>query len=162
MSARRLFLKTGVVGAGLLALGGTALFLTRNPVQERETVLRGVIPGVLAGALAANGPERSAGIEKALKATLVAINGLPPSAQTEIEQLFALLASAPGRWLAGLSTDWANASDTQLTEFLQSWRTHKIALFQVSYHALHDLIAAPWYGDASNWASIGYPGPIKL
>ncbi len=162
MSARRLFLKTGVVGAGLLTLGAGALFLTRNPVQERETVLRGVIPGVLAGALPTSGPERAASIDKALQATLVTINGLPPSAQTEIEQLFALLASAPGRWLAGVTTDWTNANDEQLALFLQNWRTHKIALFQVAYHALHDLIAAPWYGDASNWASIGYPGPIKL
>jgi hypothetical protein len=91
-----------------------------------------------------------------------AILGLPLTAQKEVQDLFGLLALAPARRaLTGVSSGWANATDAQVTGFLQEWRFHSLDMLQTAYHALHDLIIGSWYADPASWAAIGYPGPMK-
>jgi hypothetical protein len=97
---------------------------------------------------------------QALEHTLAAIDGLPATTRRELDQLFGLLASHPGRWLAGL--DWERATSEQVAAFLQRWRTSSFDLFVVGYQAMHDLVLGAWYADPSSWAAIGYPGPPKL
>ena len=93
----------------------------------------------------------------------VAIAGLSPAAQDELDQLFTLLSIAPGRLLlAGSAGAWREMSADKAAAVLQSWRVHAVALMQVSYHAMHDLIYGAWYGTESHWQAIGYGGPVKL
>jgi hypothetical protein len=161
MAGRRRFLKVGLVGLGLLGAGGALLAVTRDSAKERKTVLMGVIPAMLAGALPSDSGKQQSAIEQTRLAVETAIAGLSPSAQTEIAQLFALLASKPGQWLAGVSS-WDQASPKELAEFLGGWRNHKVGLFQVGYQALHDLITGSYYADIANWEQLSYPGPINL
>lgn len=157
MTSRRRFFKVGIVGAGLLAAGGAFLYANHDPVAQRRTVLTGVVAGILSGVdglTAARIQSTVLNIEKA-------IAGLAPHAQTEIAQLFALLASSPGRWLAGVD-QWDSADPEKMRSFLTEWRHHKIALFQVGYQALHDLVTGTYYSDETTWQSIGYAGPLKL
>jgi hypothetical protein len=162
---RRTFLKVGLIGGAVLAAaGGAALWLkpaARDAAtsDEARTVLRAVIPALLAGALPTNGIAQAR--EAALGRTLAAIASLPPPMRLELGELFALLASRPGRWLAGVE-DWETADVEQVSRFLQRWRTHTFDLFQAGYHALHDLVLGPWYADESTWDAIGYPGPPTL
>jgi hypothetical protein len=162
---RRTFLKVGLIGGAVLAAaGGAALWLkpaARDAAtsDEARTVLRAVIPALLAGALPTDGIAQAR--EAALGRTLAAIASLPPPMRLELGELFALLASRPGRWLAGVE-DWETADVEQVSRFLQRWRTHAFDLFQAGYHALHDLVLGPWYADESTWDAIGYPGPPTL
>ncbi|GAB4479572.1 MAG: hypothetical protein OHK0044_27170 [Burkholderiaceae bacterium] len=159
---RRTFLKVGAIGGAVLAVaGGAALWLkpaARDAAtsEQARVVLRAVIPALLAGALPPH--EAAQAREAALGRTLAAIASLPPPTRLELGELFALLASRPGRWLAGVE-DWHSADVEQVTRFLQHWRTHAFDLFRAGYHALHDLVLGPWYADESSWPAIGYPGP---
>jgi hypothetical protein len=158
---KRLFLKTGLFGAGLLAIGATYYGLTRNRAEERQIVLKALIPAMLGSALPSDAKLNSVATAGNLSAVLTAIAGLSPAAQKEIDQLFGLLASPIGTRLAGIDS-WHSASIAQLQHTLQSWRFHRFDLLQSAYHALHDLITGSWYADPTNWTAIGYSGPIKL
>jgi hypothetical protein len=162
---RRTFLRLSLVGAAVL--GATALLLRgamrRAPAEARhdaERVLNAVIPALLAGVLPLDADGARAGRRQALERTMAAIDGLPPATRAELDQLFRLLASHPGRWLAGL--DWSTATADEAAAFLQRWRTSSFNLFVAGYQALHDLVLGSWYADASTWDAIGYPGPTKL
>lgn len=161
MVTRRTVLKAGLGGAVLLALGSTAaLLIGRDPVRDREQVLRAVIPAVLDGALPLDEPQRAAAISAALNDTLVALAGLAPETQRQLAQLFALLAIAPlRRVLAGVPVNWSSASVAEVSAFLRSWRTHRLGLLQGAYHGLHELVIGPWYAQPAHWEALGYPGP---
>jgi len=164
---RRTLLKVGLIGGAVLtAAGGVAYLLkpeARDAAASNDTkvVLRGVMPALLAAALPADPNARALALESALQRTLATIAGLPSPTRIELGELFALLASAPGRWLAGVDR-WEHASVEQISTFLQRWRTHSFDLFQAGYQALHDLVLGPYYAEPSTWEAIGYPGPISL
>jgi len=164
---RRTLLKVGLVGGALLTTAGVATWWFKPQAQdaaqaaETRTVLRAIMPALLAGALLADSATRAQAIESSLQRTLAAIASLPLPTRLELGELFALLASSPGRWLAGVD-DWDHAGEAEVTAFLQHWRTHAFDLFQVGYHALHDLVLGPHYADPGTWSRIGYPGPITL
>lgn len=168
---RRSFLKLGVVAAVALAAGG-AIYRSRNPSsyarneldQAAQEVLRALIPALLHGALppVAETAARQAAIEAALKNTQIAISGLPYHSQKEVADLFGLLSmSLSRRLLTGLSSDWKEAKLEDISACLQEWRTHRTETLQTAYHAMHDLVLGPWYGNPANWQHIGYPGPLK-
>jgi hypothetical protein len=160
---RRTLLKAGVAGGVLLAAGAASVLMGRDPVHDRATVLRAVAPAMLEGALPAEPSARAAAIERSLAGVDAAIASLAPSAQAELGQLFALLASAPGRRvLAGVTDDWERADPAEVSAFLTSWRGHRLALFKTGYLALHDLVLGSWYADDASWAATGYSGPLAL
>jgi hypothetical protein len=164
---RRTLLKVGLTGGALLAAAGGATWLLRRAApdaafsDDTRVVLRGVIPALLAGALPTDAGARAQALDAGLQRALATIAGLPRPTRTELGELFALLASAPGRWLAGVER-WDDAGVTQVSELLQRWRTSSFDLFQVAYHALHDLVLGAYYADPSTWKAIGYPGPNRL
>lgn len=166
--ARRRFLQVGI-GSGLLLAAGGAIYRSRNPSTfsrspldaQADTVLRALIPALLSGALPTEAAARSKAIESALAGTRQAVAGLALPAQKEVADLFGLLALAPARrLLTGLSDDWPQMQTADLTRVLQEWRLHRTQTLQTAYHALHDLVIGPWYGNPDNWAAIGYPGPL--
>jgi hypothetical protein len=164
---RRTLLKVGLIGGAVLAAAGGAAFLFRPAARDAATsgeaaiVLRGVMPALLAGALPADPTARAAALDAGLQRTLATIADLPLPTRIELGELFTLLASAPGRWLAGVDR-WDGSSVEQTSAFLQRWRTHSFDLFQAGYHALHDLVLGPYYADPSTWAALGYPGPPDI
>jgi hypothetical protein len=91
------------------------------------------------------------------------IAALPPHTQAELAQLLSVLASAPGRWaLAGLPTDWADASVDQVRAALLDMRHSRLALRQQAYLALRELTCAAYFADPSTWMALGYSGPMDL
>lgn len=164
MLSRRTLLKTGALGALLLAGGGlAAMLLGRDAREDRASVLHAVAPVLLDGALPARGPGRDAALARCIDAVGAAIEGMPPAVQDELAQLFALLAIAPTRLLTtGIAGRLEDAEPARIAVFLSAWRTHRVALLQSAYQALHDLTAAAWYADESTWASTGYSGPPRL
>ncbi len=164
MTTRRGFLKLGLLGGTLLAAGGLASVLVgRDPVADRRTVLAGILPALLAGALPDDQQTRNAAVARSLTGVERALDSLPPAAQAEAAQLFALLAIAPTRIaLAGITSSWQTVSTDSVSAFLARWQTHRLALLRSGYQALHDLALAAWYAQEEAWPSIGYPGPPRL
>src|SRR5690349_18548478 len=101
--SRRAFLATGVLGAAALAAAGwlrvraPAGAVGRGLDADARAIVRALIPAFLAGALPAEASARNDAIEATLTNVDAAIVGLPPQAQRELAQLFALLGFAPAR-----------------------------------------------------------------
>jgi hypothetical protein len=159
---RRILLKIGVGSAIVVAAvsGGIALIspgldgtkLSRHGRVVFEAIARAVLDGSLP---AADAPERTGALRAHLARVDDVIAAFPEATRNELCQLIALLASMSGRVaIAGLSTDWAQASVAQLQGSLQ--------LRQQIYHALRDLTNAAYFSDPATWARIGYPGPREL
>ncbi|UCE32139.1 MAG: hypothetical protein JSW68_04220 [Burkholderiales bacterium] len=163
MVGRRGFLKWGLVGTSVLAAVGLgSTFVGRDAAGDRRTVLRGIAPALLAGAIPPPGAEHEAELARLLDGLVVAIESLSPQSQHELRLLFLLLATPGGRWLAGIGSSWERAEPEQVAHALQQWRAHRLALMQTAYHALHDLVLGTWYAEPSHWERIGYPGPPRL
>lgn len=164
MVTRRSFLQLGIGSAALLAGFGLAWqYVGRHRTDDRRQVLRATIPVILDGVLPAADPERAQAVETILCEVETAIEGLSPAAQDELRALFLALAAAPSRLLlAGLAVPWNDADADAVNATLQRWRTHRLSLLQLAYHALHDLILGTAYADEARWAAIGYPGPPAL
>ena len=163
--SRRNFLKAGLIGTlALTTAGGIYRVLqpsvtsTRFILDDKARSALTAIAPVMIGNIDAALPDR----DRAVSLVSEAIAGLPLTTQKEIQDLFVLLTLGPTRrFLAGVPDEWDKARPEDVAAFLQSWRHSRIGLLQTAYHALHDLIIGPWSADASNWAAIGYPGPLK-
>ena len=174
MPSRRDFLKVGASGALLLAMARVSR--SRSATQRAEAippepaldggaseVLAAIVPVVLAGALPVDPSARSASIAATIERAYRTVSGLPPHSQSDLRDLFALLAFAPARWLlAGVRHPWRQASGAEIDGFLQRWRLSGWALKQQAYQALHELVFAAFYADPASWPPIGYPGPPRL
>jgi hypothetical protein len=91
------------------------------------------------------------------------VQALPPHVQAELSILLSLLCNGVGRrTLAGLAPDWPDASIKEVQEALQSMRVSRLALRQQIYHAFQDILDVVYFSDSSNWAMLGYPGPIAI
>jgi hypothetical protein len=166
-SSRRTFLKVGLAGTIVLATAGGVYRATTGRAPLGKFALdnegRAALGAIASVVLLRTIPPGTQGVDMAVARTLTAIAGLPLATQKEIQDLFGLLTLAPTRrLLAGIPVRWSQASQEDVTAFLESWRMHRFAMLQSAYHALHDLILGGWYADESTWAAIGYPGPMKV
>ncbi|MES2932952.1 MAG: hypothetical protein V4805_05635 [Pseudomonadota bacterium] len=165
ISSRRSFLKLGLIsGLALATAGGLyrAASLPNSPDKyvlagEARAALFAIVPAILQGAITSTQPA----IESAVDGVQAAIAALPLTTQNEIQDLFGLLACGPARYfIAGVPNSWSNADPADIVTFLNSWRTHRLAILQNAYQALHDLVLGSWYANQANWKAIGYPGPL--
>lgn len=172
MLNRRTFLKTGVLGTLALAAGGALYRTVQGGVplgaQDRfvldggaRAIVGAIVPAIIGPMLPTRDAERSAAVLRATDGVQQAIASLPLATQQEVRDLFGLLALAPARRLLAGVPAWSETTPEQAAAFLQDWRTHRFAMLQSAYHALHDLVLGAWYAEAANWAATGYPGPIK-
>jgi hypothetical protein len=130
---------------------------------DAQAILRAVVPVLLDGALPTAVKERQAAIADTVRGIDVAVTGLPPAAQEELRQLFALLALPPARLaLARVAKPWNEASDADVRAFVDRFRHSSLTLLRSAYGALHQLTFAAWYGNDTSWSRIGYPGPPDL
>jgi hypothetical protein len=166
---RRSLLKLGVASAALLALGGGGAALVKPGVEDARLTSAGrevfaaVARGVLDGTLPTDAFPRAAAIEGLLDRIDALIAGLPPHAQSELSQLLALLAIAPGRRaLAGLAQTWTTASIADIQSALQDMRLSSSTLRRQAYQALHDIASGAYFSAPSTWGFLGYPGPVAV
>jgi hypothetical protein len=166
---RRTWLKLGAVSATVLIVaGGTVALLQPGLQQGRLTtgaqkVFTSVARAILDGTLPKEPAERQAALAGLLERIDALVQALPPHAQAELSQLLGLLGPGVGRrTLAGLAPDWRSARVIEVQQALQSMRTSRLALRLQSYQALHDIVGAAYFSDASTWPTLGYPGPLKI
>lgn len=168
---RRTVLGIGVVGGVVLAvLGGGAALVTRNPAWRDgrlsatgRDVFRAIARAVLDGSLPASPDAASKALDSHLERLAVALRGLPPATQSQVDDLVTLIATPPGRRLvAGLRHDWHDAPVDSVQAALQSMRTSSLLPRRQAYHALRDLTLGAYFADAGTWAFLGYPGPVPI
>ncbi|MHB1198230.1 MAG: hypothetical protein ACYCZ6_01470 [Polaromonas sp.] len=163
---RRTLLKLGGVSAALLVVLGGAVALLQPGLQggslsaAGRDVFAAVGRAVLDKSLPADEGARQIALNGLLSRIDILVRALPPHAQSELSQLLALLASAPGRrTLAGLGPSWTEATAAEIQQAFQAMRLSALALRQQAYAALHDITAGAYFSDASIWPLPGYPGP---
>jgi hypothetical protein len=169
--SRRTFIAAGILGAAALA---ATRFIPRAPGPPHDpslraldadaaTIVAAIVPAMLAGALPDERAARAAAARETVAAVDATILGLPPRAQRELDELFALLASLPGRVaLAHTTASWSAMSETDTQAFLERLRGSRWTLLRAAYDALHQLVLASWYGNPRAWAAIGYGGPPAI
>jgi hypothetical protein len=175
MPTRRTFLVAGIAGGATLAAAwwlrgtrdaqpasaATAALSTLDP--QAPAIVAAIASVLLDGALPGDAAGRGAAVDATVANVARAVAGLPPGAQHELGQLFALLAFAPTRIaLAGVSPSWREARGEDVAAMLSRFRDSRFLLLRSAYAALHQLVFAAWYGDPASWAAIGYPGPPEL
>jgi hypothetical protein len=169
---RRSFLKYGLAGAALLAVGGSTWLATRRTVPapglagpftvlslEEATVFLELSERLL--------PPRP-GFPSPLDVdlprridSLVAL--MPEEAQAEVRQLVRLFENA----LAGLLLDgqWRTftaSTPEQQDARIRSWQLSRYRVRRTGYKALKKIVCASYYGARETWAALGYPGPPSV
>lgn len=173
MLTRRQLLLGSLIGGAALA-GLTLALAPRDeptpaaaPLQfltaDDVLVLTALLPVLLDGALATEPSLRARQIAALLQRLDQAVLHLYPRSRAELRELFQLLENKAGRVvLAGVWSNWAQASAADKHGFLLHWRDSFLDLLQTAYAGLHNLVMASFYGDPNNWTLVGYAGPPQV
>jgi hypothetical protein len=171
MISRRTFITAGLLGAAALV---TARWVRgphappgdptlRTLDADAQAILNAVVPVLLAGVFPEPSAARRAAVAETVRGIDIAVMGLPPAAQEELRQLFALLALPPGRLaIARIREPWNEADEADVRACLDRFRNSSLTMLRSAYGALHQLTFAAWYGNPEAWPQIGYPGPPQL
>lgn len=161
---RRAFLKRGLFGGALLAVGGGAgLSLWPGRVLHRPT-----------GPLLALTPE-TFNVMAAIARRVVTAPGADPvaiahtidaslaratvEARNDLLGVLRLFDSAVVGALDGRLGPFTTLSDAEQDRALVAWRDSRLVLLRGAYKALKNLAATSHYRKEATWASVGYPGP---
>lgn len=166
---RRSLLQLGLGAGVLLALAGAGASAWRpgwrdgalsEPARE---IFSAVARAVLDGCLPDDPAVQRIALLAHLQRLEASIAGLAPATRRELSDLLAVLSTSAGRRaLAGLGSDWAQASTADLLQALNDMRLSRSSTRQQVYHALRDLTNAAWFADAGSWTQVGYPGPMAI
>ena len=127
-------------------------------LRHQDTLLfAALLPGVVGETANSMNAER-------IHATLQTLDGMlaasSPAMQKQIYDLVDLLTfKATQGLVSGYWGSWEQASHSDIEEFLQRWRNSNTELFRFGYAGICQLLLMAWYGQPSQWAAIGYPGP---
>jgi len=168
MTTRRGFLKKGLLGGLVLAVGGgggLVLWPTRVDHQPRQPLKVfsekefAVFAAVAARVVTVAGADPVGIVHNIDHLFETAV----PEARRDHKRLLGLYDNA----LAGLLFDGRPKPFTRLNgerqdEALRAWRDSKMIVRRAGYTTLRKLSLAAHYGLPSTWASVGYPGPPNI
>lgn len=164
---RRAFLRTGLAGGALLALGGAgfAVFPTRHLADPTRALLVVGDTGfqvlvAVAGRVVTEPGADAVAIAHGVDALA---SRMAPEVQRDIVRLLGLFESA----LAGLVLDGRTVPFTRLSPdgqdaVLARWRSSRLVLRRGGYQALKKLSCLANYMLPSSWAEIGFPPPTPV
>jgi hypothetical protein len=164
---RRSFLKKGLLGGAVLALGagGLALRPGKTIAAPREKLLaldaRGfsVMVAVAARVVTAPGADHVA----IAHAADLALSHAPAEAQKDLRNLLGLFENAlPGLLLDGRATPFTALDPAAQDAVLEAWRDSRLALRRSGYQALRKMCLASYYADPRSWTPLKYKGPPDL
>lgn len=167
VSSRRKFLKKGLFGGLLLALGGGVLALypsghvasPTGPLLALEPLSFQVLVAV-AGRMVVAKTANAVAIAHAVD---LALTRTSPEAQADMNKLLSLLENAlPGLVFDGRVQPFTRLSLESRDRVLESWRTSRFALRRSGYQALRKLCLASHYLEEKTWGPLGYKPPTGL
>jgi hypothetical protein len=163
---RRTFLKRGLLGGALLAVGGAgglALWpgdRSARPLRELAVISADSFPVLVAVAArvcrgtTARPIEIAHRVDDALRFTF-------PEAQQDINSVFGLLENAVGGLLLrGSARPFTLLDGAGQDAALDAWRDSDLTLLRGAYHALRKLCLAAHYASPGSWAEVAYGGPL--
>ena len=166
-SSRRSFLKKGLFGGLVLALGGGGLALypsghvasPTGPLLVLEPTGFQVLVAVAGRMVVTKGADPVA----IAHSVDLALTRTTPEAQADLNKLLGLLENAlPGLLLDGRVQPFTRLSPETRDRVLESWRTSRFALRRTGYQALRKLCLASHYLEEPSWALLGYKPPTGL
>ena len=166
---RRTFLKRGIWGGVLLAVGGSvglALWPTRDAMRQPRRALRALdarqfailtaVAGRMVQAPGADAVELAHRVDERLALA-------PVAARADPGKLLLLLENAlAGLVLDGRPQPFTRRSPAAQDATLAQWSASRLAVRRTGYAALRKLTEAAWYGAPEAWPDTGYPGPPML
>jgi hypothetical protein len=168
--SRRGFLKKGLFGGLLLAVGGgTWLALKKGarvslPAdlqvldERRWPVVLALVDRFIP---ARTGFPSAASLDTA-KGVDTILTLVDESSRVEIRQLLMLFENALPNFLFGLrTTPFTLLSPQEQDEVLQEWMTSRVPLRRTGFLALRTLVMSAYYANPATWPAVGYPGPPK-
>jgi len=169
---RRSFLKKGLAGGAILALGGSIPLLLRSGLPPRNPkgplrllsaaeyttfalAAERLVPGDAAGA---DWPSADA-LDCAGKVDAL-LARLHPNAGAEFRQLLRVFENAmTGLVSIGRPITFTRSSPLDQDRRLDAWRHSRLALFCSGYQAMKRLAVAAYYASPETYDRVGYPGP---
>lgn len=164
---RRSFLKKGLLGGALLALGGAGLALapTRHLASPTSALL--VLDErafqILVAVAARIVPIAGADHVAIAQGVDLALSRAAPESQSDLVKLLGLFENAlPGLLLDGRALPFTRLDAEAQDKVLASWRDSRITLRRGGYQALRKLCLAAYYAEEKTWKAIRYNGPPDL
>jgi hypothetical protein len=172
VETRRGFLRKGLLGGALLALGG-ASFLTlrrtlrvakpRDPLVVLSLDEYAIFASVASRVVAVDGDAASTEAVDVAGRADAAMSLWPDSVQREFRQLLRLFESA----LTGAATQtgllpFTASPGRRQDARLRAWEGSRVAVFRTGYQAMKRLACACYYAAPQAWPPTGYPGPPEL
>ena len=163
-TSRRSFLRKGLIGGALLALGGVGLAVYPSkevgvataPLEALEPRAFQVLVALASRIVTAAGSNPVAiahGADRTLSYAL-------PETQEAINKLLGLFENAlPGLLLDGRLQPFTRLAAQSQDAVLESWRTSRLVLRRTGYQALRKLVLAAYYIDESSWGPLAYAPP---
>ncbi|MBL8917931.1 MAG: gluconate 2-dehydrogenase subunit 3 family protein [Myxococcaceae bacterium] len=166
---RRGFLKKGLLGGALLALGSGAFLFTRKSVlveapADGLSVLTEREFAVLTALSYRLIPRREGfpGVEvvQVARACDRILSLVDVTALTEMKQLLLLFENALPNFLFGRrASTFSTMSTDDQDAVLAEWQTSRLTVRRTGYTALRGLVMAGYFASDTTWAGMGYPGP---
>lgn len=165
---RRGFLKKGLFGGLLLALGGGTWLALKRSAQvdlpaglkvldaRRYAVVRALVERFIPQRAGFPSPD-ALGTAKAVDDILAMVDD---STRVELGQLLMLFENALPNILFGLRTvPFTQLAPDEQQAVLAEWMTSRLALRRTGYLALRTIVMSAYYGNPATWSATGYPGP---
>jgi len=163
-TSRRSFLRKGLIGGALLALGGVGLAVYPSkevgvataPLEALEPRAFQVLVALASRIVTATGSNPVAIAHSADRTLSYAL----PETQEAINKLLGLFENAlPGLLFDGRLQPFTRLSAQSQDAVLESWRTSRIELRRTGYQALRKLVLAAHYIEESSWGPLAYSPP---
>jgi hypothetical protein len=165
---RRSFLKRGLWGGALLALGsgvGLGLWPTlrvyhpRRALQTLDERQFAILAAVAERTVRAAGADPVEIAHRAEQTLALA----PAESQHDFKQLLGLFDSAlAGLILDGRARPFTRMAPEEKDAVLDRWRDSRLVLRRSGYHALRKITIAAFYSSEISWAGVGYGGPPQI
>ena len=172
MESRRGFLRKGLFGGVLLALGGGAALLLRgtrrlqaprNPLLVLSSDEYAVFAAVAARVVSVDGDSPSTDELDVAGRADAAMALWSDGARLAFRRLLRLFENA----LTGAATGTGLRTFTASSPLMQdarlaAWAGSRVAVFRTGYQAMRRLASACYYAAPEAWPATGYPGPPEL
>ncbi|MEI7705331.1 MAG: hypothetical protein WCK73_12120 [Deltaproteobacteria bacterium] len=166
---RRSFLKYGLAGGALLALGGGTFLATRRtrPASNLTGPFSVLSPEEatvfmeLSERLLPPRPGFPAPLDVELPKRIDALLGLMPvEGQREVKQLVGLFENAlAGFLLDGQWRTFTASNHEQQDARIRAWQRSRFRVRRTGFRAFKKIVYSSYYGAPETWPALGYPGP---
>jgi hypothetical protein len=165
---RRTFIRRGLFGGLLLAVGGSIGLVAwpsdlrvraRRPLRALDERQFAVLAAVAARMVVAPGAD-AVGIAERVDAQMATA---PAEVRADFGKLLLLFENAlAGFVLDGRARPFTRLGSAAQDDVLADWRDSRLALRRSGFSALRKLTQAAHYAAPEAWADVGYPGPPQL